>query len=555
MIDDSPMSLVGRRIGNYEILAPLGVGGMGEVYRARDTTLNRDVALKVLPEHFAFEADPVARFRREAHVLASLNHPNIAAIYGLEAEVGREGQDGERFALVMELIEGPTLADRIARGRMPLDEALPIARQIADALEAAHDCGIIHRDLKAANIKVRTDGMVKVLDFGLAKVLEPRSSGAVPSQSPTVTSPAATRAGFIIGTAAYMAPEQARGKPVDRRADLWAFGCVLYEMLTGRRAFYGDDVSETLAAVIKNDPDWGALPEETPPSIRRLLRRCLATKDPKSRVSDAAVARIEIDEPPDKPQAHTYATHTTSRRKERFAWASVVLLVGAAGIAALMFTRHPEPPSTEVRFDIQTPPTTDPWSLAISPDGQKIVFVATSEGQNKLWLRRLDSAAAEPLAGTDGAVAPFWSPDSRTVAFFTTTDNRLKHLDIDGRSMQVLGTAPGARPSLAPGPTGGGIPIGGSKSSRHLVNWARSRRSDSLHFQWRDQRRPDLVSGWQRDRVQQPESERSSSAGKHTEKPVRSLPTAPRGTGKEELLLATSEAKVPSDCLSQGSRT
>ena len=225
--------------------------------------------------------------------------------------------------------------------------------------------------------------------------------------------------GIILGTAAYMAPEQARGQSADKRTDLWAFGCVLYEMLTGRRAFAGQDPGETLAAVIKDEPDWGALPNETPPSIRRLLRRCLM-KDPKGRLSDAAVARIEIDEALGEPQIDTYATQTTSRRKERFAWASALLLVGAVAIVAVMSTRRPEPPAGEVRFEIQTPPTTDPISLAISPDGQKIVFVATSEGRNKLWLRRLDSASAEPLAGTDGALAPFWSPDSRSVAFFTS---------------------------------------------------------------------------------------------------------------------------------------
>jgi serine/threonine protein kinase/Tol biopolymer transport system component len=431
--DHPEMSLVGGRVGTYDVLAPLGVGGMGEVYRARDTKLNRDVALKFLPDVFALDPDRLARFKREAHVLASLNHPNIAAIYGLE-------DTGDVKALVLELVEGPTLADRIARGSIDLEEALPIARQIAEALEAAHERGIVHRDLKPANIKVRPDSMVKVLDFGLAKALDVEHRAGAMSQSPTVPTPVVTADGMIVGTPAYMAPEQARGKPADNRADLWAFGCVLYEMLTGRRAFAGENASETLASVMRDDPDWAALPNTTPPSIRRLLRRCLA-KDPKGRLSDAAVARIEIDEARLDARIDTGTAPPTSLRGERVAWASALLLVGAA-IAAVLVTRGPEPVADEVRFDIQTPPTTDLMSLAISPDGQKIVFVATSEGRSKLWLRRLDSGSAEPLIGTDGAAWPFWSPDSRSVAFFASTDNRLKRLDIDGRSIQVLGMFP-----------------------------------------------------------------------------------------------------------------
>jgi eukaryotic-like serine/threonine-protein kinase len=432
--NDRDGSLVGRQIGCYKTIAAIGRGGMGDVYRAHDSTLNREVAVKVLPDLFAHDGDRVARFKREAQLLASLNHPNIAAIYGFE-------DAGDVQALVLELVDGPTLADRIARGRIVLEEALPIARQIADALEAAHERGIIHRDLKPANIKVRTDGVVKVLDFGLAKALESESIGHESTPSPAITSPAVTREGIILGTAAYMAPEQARGRSADKRADLWGFGCVLYEMLTGRRAFAGENTSDTLAAVIKDDPDWGALPHETPTSIRRLLRRCLA-KDPKGRLSDAAAARIEIEDAFVEPQFDTYARQTRSRRKERFAWAFALLLAVAAAIATVVLVRRPQFPAEAVRFEIPTPPTTDAISLAVSPDGQKIVFVAMSEGQNKLWLRRLDSASAEPLAGTDGAGAPFWSPDSRSIAFFTSTDNRLKRLDIDGRSMQVLGTFP-----------------------------------------------------------------------------------------------------------------
>ena len=438
--EDRAMSLVGRHIATYEILAPLGVGGMGEVYRARDTKLNRDVAVKVLPELFALDTDRLARFKREAHVLASLNHPNIAAIYGFE-EAPSTGSGQAVHALVLELVEGPTLADRIARGRMPLDEALPIARQIAEALEAAHERGIVHRDLKPANIKVRADGTVKVLDFGLAKVLEPESIGADPSQSPTVYNPAATQPGLIIGTAAYMAPEQARGRPADKRADIWAFGCVLYEMLSGVRAFSGQDVSETLAAVIKGEPDWHALTNETPAPIRRLLRRCFA-KEPKGRLSDASMARLEIDEALSGPQLDNPAARTTSRRMERFVWAPALVLVAALAVAIGVWALRPLPPEGELRFEINTPPTTDPLSLAISPDGQKIVFVATSEGRAMLWLRLLDSGTAAPLAGTDGAMAPFWSPDSRSLGFFTSTDGQLKRIEIDSGSVQALGRFP-----------------------------------------------------------------------------------------------------------------
>jgi serine/threonine protein kinase len=292
--------LAGTRIGSYEITGALGAGGMGEVYRARDTRVKRDVAVKVLPELFARDADRLARFRREAQVLASLNHPNIAALYGVEdSDAGR--------ALVMELVEGPTLADLISRvsakrgrsgGGLPLDEVLSIARQVTAALEAAHDHGLIHRDLKPGNIKVATGGTVKVLDFGLAKIVAPDddqgSSGDELPNSPTITS-AGTRLGVILGTAGYMSPEQARGKPLDKRTDIWAFGCVLYEMLTGRPAFDGDEISDVLARIIEREPDFAALPATTPASVRRLLRRCLE-KDRKRRLSDFGDARLEIDE-------------------------------------------------------------------------------------------------------------------------------------------------------------------------------------------------------------------------------------------------------------------
>ena len=295
MAEDAGGSLSGRQIGSYQIVSRLGVGGMGEVYRARDAKLNRDIALKVLPDLFALDRDRLARFTREAQLLASLNHPNIAAIYGVEESTPSPGSGQTAMrALVLELVEGPTLADRIARGPIPLDEALPIARQIAEALEAAHEQGIIHRDLKPTNIKLRPDGTVKVLDFGLAKAMEPVGRAPNVSQSPTITTPAMTQAGTILGTAAYMSPEQARGKPVDRRADIWAFGVVLFEMLSGQRAFDGETTSDVLAKVMEREPDWRALPSATPTRLRELLRRSL-TKDPRARLRDIGEARVQIE--------------------------------------------------------------------------------------------------------------------------------------------------------------------------------------------------------------------------------------------------------------------
>ncbi len=337
----------GTRFGNFEILSLLGAGGMGEVYRARDARLNRDVALKVLPDALTADPERMARFTREAQTLASLNHSNIGAIHGLEDVQGRQ-------ALVLELVEGPTLADRIAQGALPLDEALPVARQIVEALEAAHEQGIVHRDLKPANIKLRPDGTVKVLDFGLAKALS-RTEGSTSSRpdvtaSPTLLSPATmTSAGMILGTAAYMAPEQARGKAVDRRADIWAFGCVLYEMLTGRRTFEGEEVTDTLAGILRGDPDWNALPPSTPQSLQRLLRRCLQ-KDPRERLQAIGDARIEIVEtlaaPRDEPAEPVPSAPEGVASVCRAAAASVLtaLLVGAA-----VWTLKPAPVAVEPR--------------------------------------------------------------------------------------------------------------------------------------------------------------------------------------------------------------
>jgi serine/threonine protein kinase len=325
----------GARIGPYEVTSLLGEGGMGKVWRARHSTLKRDDALKVLPDDLASDADRLARFQREAQLLASLNHPNVAHVYGLEQADGVQ-------ALVMELVDGATLADRLMHGPLSLDDALPIARQIADALDAAHDQGIVHRDLKPANIKVRPDSTVKVLDFGLAKLTafdDVTGSAAGPhphvSHSPTITSPAMmTRVGVILGTAAYMSPEQARGRAVDKRADIWAFGCVLFEMISGRRAFDGDDVTETLAAVVKSEPPWATLPPATPPSVRRLLERCLR-KDPARRLRDIADAKLDIDEAQSEPLAPV-STDTpqsrSARTRERWLWAAALCIaIGARG--------------------------------------------------------------------------------------------------------------------------------------------------------------------------------------------------------------------------------
>ncbi len=433
-----PLTL-GSRLGAYEIRSAIGAGGMGEVYRARDTKLNRDVALKFLPEVFAADADRVARFEREAQILASLNHPNIAAIYGFEDFRGGGSADPPVKALVLELVEGPTLADRIATGRAPFEEALSIARQIAEALGAAHDHGVIHRDLKPANIKLRADGTVKVLDFGLAKMSDPDPGTSGLSQSPTVTSPAVTRAGIILGTAAYMAPEQALGKVADARSDIWAFGLVLYEMLTGQRGFTGDATVEVLSNVLKAEPDWTALPPTTPPAVKSLLRRCLQ-KDPTRRLRDIADARFQIEEALTEPAGAATAKTPAPLRatRARLVWVIAALLVvmvtGFAG--GLWYLRTTQPTPAEVRLEINAPPTADPTSLAISPDGKTVVFVATTEGKSRLWVRPLDAISARALPGTENARFPFWSPDSRSVGF--SADAQLKRVDLDNGSIRVL---------------------------------------------------------------------------------------------------------------------
>jgi serine/threonine protein kinase/Tol biopolymer transport system component len=438
----------GTRLGPYEILASLGAGGMGEVYRARDTKLNRDVALKILPELFAADADRLARFQREAQVLASLNHPHIGAIYGLE-------ESGGARALVLELVEGPTLAERIAQGPIPLDVALSIARQIAEALQAAHEQGIIHRDLKPANIKLRLDGTVKVLDFGLAKALEPvghRVSGAGPADTaPTLTIPAAmTRRGVVFGTAAYMSPEQARGKPLDRRTDIWAFGCVLYEMLTGREAFAGDTVSDTMAAILEREPDWSALPPAATP-LASVLQRCLE-KDVKRRLRDIGDVKLWLENAGTRVSATTTSPVVPARRAWRMAVAAVLgVIVGAATVALLVQSRiRTTPPLLVGRFELTSsqadPFTADPSgvNVAISPDGSRIVYTATRNGVPELVTRRLDQLEARPLTGTEGARDPFFSPDGTQIGF-STLDELRKVPAEGGPSVTICRVDPGSR--------------------------------------------------------------------------------------------------------------
>ena len=412
------MSLnIGSRLGHYDVTALIGEGGMGQVYQATDTKLNRQVALKILPEAFAADPDRLARFQREAQVLASLNHPNIAAIHGLEDSEGTK-------ALVLELVEGPTLADRIARGPIPVDEALPIAKQIAEALEAAHEAGVIHRDLKPANIKVRQDGTVKVLDFGLAKALDTTPEGD-PSLSPTLTA-AATQMGVIMGTAAYMSPEQARGKVVDKRADIWAFGAVLYEILTGQRPFKGRDVSETLAAVMMKEPEWPALPTTLPAPLSRLLRRCLE-KEPKDRLRDIGDARVDLRDvydapPPTDVPIPVAPVPQPALWRQALPWVGAVLLAIITGIAGWSL-RPSQPPGSATRFGINLPPSDDMYvddpgnSIALSPDGQVLLYVAVRNGIRQIFRRPLNQLEALPLPGTEGGRHPFFDTEGTRFGF------------------------------------------------------------------------------------------------------------------------------------------
>ena len=427
----------GTTLGPYRVTAKIGEGGMGEVYRARDTKLDRDVALKVLPQAFTDDPDRLARFEREAKVLASLNHPNIGHIYGLEEAEGQK-------ALVLELVEGPTLAERIKQGPIPVDEALPIATQIAEALEAAHERGIIHRDLKPANVKVKDDGTVKVLDFGLAKAFQPDASDVSASMSPTISlTAAATQMGMVIGTAAYMAPEQAKGKVVDKRADVWAFGAVLFELLTGQKPFVGDDVSDTLALVLKFEPEWDSLPADVPPRIRQLIRTCLQ-KDPKKRLHDVADVRLAMEgafetvtnQTSDIPSAPVPVRPLWLRT---LPWATGLVLAALAGLAAwnlkpadprpVMRSAHTLPDGLRLR-------NMGRHAVAMSSDGRHFVYNAT----DGLYLRPMDTLEARLIPGTLGPLtSPVFSPDGQSVAYYQ--NGQLRRISVTGGASVALTAA------------------------------------------------------------------------------------------------------------------
>lgn len=453
MPSDEPHSIrVGETLSHYRITAAIGAGGMGEVYRATDLNLHRDVAIKILPVQVAQDPDRLSRFRREAHLLAALNHPNIAAIYGLE-------ESGGQPFLALELVDGQDLSERLKHGAIPVDEALAIALQVAEALEEAHNKGIVHRDLKPANVKLTPDAKVKVLDFGLAKAwaggAEGSSASAEVSQSPTLAF-TGTVAGVILGTAAYMSPEQARGKPVDKRADVWAFGVLLYEMLAARKLFTGDTLTDVIAAVVTREPDLSVLPAGTPPAVRRLVARCLQ-KDPRKRLPDMGTARLELQEvlaggadaigpAPAADNAGARRIERGRRTRERWAWAALALcLAGIAGYLAFHRAGARAGKSVAARFLVDVPETLNflefPGQLALSPDGRTLVFVTTpATGDSQLWVRPLDALEAYPLAGTEGGSVPFWSPDSASIAFFAAGE--LRRVALSGGAIQRICAMP-----------------------------------------------------------------------------------------------------------------
>jgi len=447
--------MIGTTLAHYRITAALGAGGMGEVWRAEDTKLGREVALKVLPEEFAKDPERMARFEREAKVLASLNHPNIATLFGLEtaipsgADSDADSDAGETTFLAMELVEGEDLSERIKRGPIPVEEAIPIALQIAEAIEAAHEQGIIHRDLKPANIKLTEDGVIKVLDFGLAKAWETETGDSSLSLSPTVTR--ATAAGVILGTAAYMSPEQARGKKVDRRADIWSFGVVLWEMLTGRKLFEGETVSDVLASVLKETPDLDALPADTPPAVRRLVSRCL-DKEPKNRLQWIGDARLDLVEPldPTLQPSGPPDTTTASRRRgiEWLGWLAAAVALGVAAVLWLRPTAAPDSPLTRFTLGLGSDYTLsfiDQPILALSPDGRAVAMAASDAtmARDVIIVRHFGHDEVVQIDGTESAGEVFFSPDGSSLAFFA--DGKLKRASVNGGSVVTLADAPTPR--------------------------------------------------------------------------------------------------------------
>ncbi len=424
----------GAQLGPYTIVARIGAGGMGEVYRAHDARLTRDVAIKVVRSSLAGDPDGHARFQREARILASLNHPHIAAIYGLDESAGRP-------ALVMELVEGPTLADRLRHGGLSVDEAIRIARQIAEALEYAHERAIVHRDLKPGNVKVAGDGTVKILDFGLAKALALDTPAGATTDTPTVTYPA-TEAGIVLGTPAYMSPEQATGRPIDRRTDVWAFGCVLYEMLAGARAFPGETTTDTLAAVVRGEPDWSRLPAATPPAVRRLLRRCLQ-KDPRQRLQAIGDARIELDEAETgfSPAVAAPAVRVGSSSRLALELIGAAFLVAAAVFVAWSVKPTPAIGAPVRSFTVALPPgqrltAFDRGTLAFSADEAQLAYVATGDDGQQIYVRAMDSGETAAIPGTRGATMPFFSPDGQWLGF--VADGKLKKVLVRGGAVETL---------------------------------------------------------------------------------------------------------------------
>ena len=430
IVDAVPLQ-PGHKLAHYEILEPIGEGGMGEVYRAKDSKLGREVAIKVLPEAVAKDQERLSRFEREARLLASLNHPNIATIHGLE--------HGESQFLVLELVPGDTLAERIQRGPIPVAEALPLFEQMAEGLEAAHQKGIIHRDLKPANVKITPEGKIKVLDFGLAKALESELSSE-PAQALTITH-SSTAAGVILGTIAYMSPEQARGRAVDKRTDIWAFGCVLYEALTGHRLFQGETFSDTIAGILERTPEWERLPDGVSPRLKEFLNRCLR-KDPHRRYHDIADVRIELEEIRFEPAPSEESAPTVSGH---WRWASAAgflgLALGALASAALIqSTLVPSATTTRTaRFSIELPvgeslPIANGSSLSFSPDGSRLVYVVERDGETKLYQRELNAVEATLIPDTEGAFGPYFSPGGDWVGFFAPEEDKysLNRLSFEG---------------------------------------------------------------------------------------------------------------------------